>query len=115
MAFPMDSPAARSAGTRLPELSTIRRSSKRKSISAPIPPREFGIQEKQPTNTKARRNLHNAHKKDNGYGVPPAIWVDWIELEGPLESAAVAAAQGDPRRTGNNHQPGKRRVTEKLG
>lgn len=54
-------------------------------------PREFGIQEKQPTNTKARRNLHNAHKKDNGYGAPPAIWVDWIELEGPLESAAVTA------------------------
>ena len=54
-------------------------------------PREFGIQEKQPTNTKARRNLHNAHKKENGYGAPPAIWVDWIELEGPLESAAVTA------------------------
>ncbi|MHC4995552.1 MAG: DUF1592 domain-containing protein, partial [Planctomycetota bacterium] len=56
-------------------------------------PREFGIQEKLPNHTKARRNIHNAHKKENGYGAPPAIWIDWIELEGPLESAAVAESK----------------------
>ena len=30
------------------------------------------------------------YKRENGYGTPPAIWVDWIELEGPLSNAKVA-------------------------
>lgn len=51
--------------------------------------REFGIQEKLPTNTKARRNIHNAHKRENGYGTPPAIWIDWLELEGPLAPSQI--------------------------
>lgn len=48
-------------------------------------PREFAIQEKQPNNgnLKALWDAHNALKKKNGYGHPPAIWIDWIELEGP--------------------------------
>ena len=47
--------------------------------------REFGIQERQPTNTKSLRDEYNRNKRVNGYGTPPAIWVDWIELEGPLQ------------------------------
>ena len=46
--------------------------------------REFGIQERQPTNGKSLRDAYNRDKRSNGYGTPPAIWVDWIELEGPL-------------------------------
>ncbi|NNC87499.1 MAG: DUF1592 domain-containing protein [Akkermansiaceae bacterium] len=48
--------------------------------------KEFAIQEKQPNtgNLKALWNAHNAFKKENGYGHPPAIWIDWVELEGPL-------------------------------
>ena len=48
-------------------------------------PREFAIQEKQPNNgnLKALWNAHNALKAENGYGHPPAIWIDWVELEGP--------------------------------
>ena len=46
--------------------------------------KEFGIQERQPTNTKSLRNTYNRDKRNNGYGTPPAIWIDWIELEGPL-------------------------------
>ena len=47
-------------------------------------PKEFGIQERQPTNGKSLRDAYNQDKRKNGYGTPPAIWVDWIELEGPL-------------------------------
>ena len=46
-------------------------------------PREFGIQERQPTDGKSVRNVFNKAKKSNAYGIAPAIWVDWIELEGP--------------------------------
>ena len=28
---------------------------------------------------------HNKLKAENGYGHPPAIWIDWVELEGPLD------------------------------
>ena len=52
-------------------------------------PREFGIQERQPED----RNLHRKEffriKKENGYGYPPAVWVDWIELVGPLMNAGT--------------------------
>jgi hypothetical protein len=48
-------------------------------------PREFSVQEKQPNNgnMQALYGTFNALKKKNGYGIPPAIWVDWVELEGP--------------------------------
>ncbi|NCF88897.1 MAG: DUF1592 domain-containing protein [Verrucomicrobiaceae bacterium] len=46
--------------------------------------REFGIQERQPTDRKRLRDAYNRDKRANGYGTPPAIWIDWIELEGPL-------------------------------
>ncbi len=47
--------------------------------------REFAVQEKQPNNgnLKALWDAHNKLKKENGYGHPPAIWIDWVELEGP--------------------------------
>ena len=55
-------------------------------------PHEFGIQERQPED----RNLHRKEffriKKENGYGYPPAIWIDWIELEGPLPKAGTKSA-----------------------
>ena len=51
-------------------------------------PREFAVQEKQPNNgnLKALWDAHNKWKKENGYGHPPAIWIDWVELEGPLNA-----------------------------
>ena len=47
--------------------------------------KEFAIQEKQPNtgNLKELWDDHNALKAENGYGHPPAIWIDWVELEGP--------------------------------
>ena len=52
--------------------------------------KEFAIQEKQPNtgNLKELWDDHNAFKKENGYGHPPAIWIDWVELEGPHGAAA---------------------------
>lgn len=56
--------------------------------------KEFGIQERQPTNGKSLRDAYNRDKKSNGYGTPPAVWIDWIELEGPLrEEGPVAPFQ----------------------
>ena len=53
-------------------------------------PREFGIQERQPKSAKLLREEFDRHKAENGYGTPPAIWVDWAELVGPIpDSAAV--------------------------
>jgi hypothetical protein len=53
--------------------------------------REFAVQEKQPNNgnLKVLWDEHNKLKKENGYGHPPAIWVDWIELEGPIQKNQV--------------------------
>ncbi len=52
--------------------------------------REFGIQERRPEgNQKALSREFYAYKRENGYGTPPAIWVDWIELEGPITEAAA--------------------------
>ena len=57
--------------------------------------KEFAIQEKQPNtgNLKELWDAHNAFKKENGYGHPPAIWVDWVELEGPLPRANITGSR----------------------
>ena len=56
-------------------------------------PREFGIQERQPKNKGSLRDAYNRYKKENGYGMPPAIWVDWIELEGPHSTSPKTLKQ----------------------
>lgn len=68
-------------------------------------PREFGIQERRPEgNQKALSREFYAYKRENGYGTPPAIWVDWIELEGPITETAVTESQivrVEPENTAN--------------
>ena len=56
-------------------------------------PRDVGIQERQPKSAKLLRKEFDRHKAENGYGTPPAIWVDWIELEGPIPDADVATSK----------------------
>ncbi len=48
-------------------------------------PREFAVQEKQPNNANLKTlwDEHNQLRAENGYGHPPAIWIDWAEIEGP--------------------------------
>ena len=50
-------------------------------------PKEFAVQEKQPNTGKLKVlwDEHNKLRAENGYGHPPAIWIDWVELEGPLD------------------------------
>jgi hypothetical protein len=57
--------------------------------------KEFAIQEKQPNtgNLKELWDAHNAFKKENGYGHPPAIWIDWVELEGPHPAKPTSWSQ----------------------
>jgi len=64
-------------------------------------PREFGIQERRPSNGKTVRTDFFRHKRENGYGTPPAIWVDWIELEGPIAEDAVKTFRVEPESTVN--------------
>jgi hypothetical protein len=68
-------------------------------------PREFGIQERQPESSKKMLSTEfYSYKRENGYGTPPAIWVDWIELEGPLTESAVtesAITRVEPEKTIN--------------
>ena len=47
--------------------------------------KEFALQEKQSANKRGLRDAYNKAKKENGYGPDPAVWIDWVELEGPLE------------------------------
>jgi len=68
-------------------------------------PREFGIQERQPESSKKMLSTEfYSYKRENGYGTPPAIWVDWIELEGPIAGSAVvepAITRVEPENTVN--------------
>ena len=36
---------------------------------------------------------HNTLKAENGYGHPPAIWIDWVEIEGPLPEGEVVKSK----------------------
>ena len=49
--------------------------------------REFAIQERQPAKGSDLRKVYNDAKAKNGYGHAPAIWIDWIELEGPIKQS----------------------------
>ena len=49
--------------------------------------REFAIQERQPARGSDLRKVYSDAKSKNGYGHPPAIWIDWIELEGPIKQS----------------------------
>ena len=55
--------------------------------------REFAIQERQPAKGTALRKIYNADKAKNGYGHSPAIWIDWIELEGPIKQSETLLDQ----------------------
>jgi hypothetical protein len=53
----------------------------------------FGVQEKQHNdNLKAAWGTIGQYAKKNGYGIPPAIWIDWVELEGPQETDVAATS-----------------------
>ena len=51
--------------------------------------RSFAIRERQPAWGPLRKHYFYPAMNRNGYGHEPSIWVDWVEIEGPLP-------QGDP-------------------
>ncbi|MCP4196549.1 MAG: hypothetical protein GY762_05305, partial [Proteobacteria bacterium] len=67
-------------------------------------PRAVGIQERQPKSAKLVRKDFDRHKQKNGYGTPPAVWVDWIELEGPIrekQAPELTITRVEPEKTIN--------------
>jgi hypothetical protein len=62
--------------------------------------REFAVREKRPNSRTAEiRSYHDVFEK-TGHGPVPAIWIDWLEIEGPViskhpSSAALVAATQD--------------------
>ena len=52
-------------------------------------PNEFAIQERQPEDRDTYRKQFYRIKKENGYGYPPAVWIDWAELEGPIRDKQI--------------------------
>lgn len=58
--------------------------------------KEFSVQEKQHNDSvKASWGTIGEYAKKNGYGIPPAIWIDWLELEGPHPPKKTPALQMD--------------------
>ncbi len=67
-------------------------------------PREFAIREKQHSSEEEARREFFVHKRENGYGTPAAVWVDWIELEGPIQekqTAKLEITRVEPEKTIN--------------
>ena len=46
--------------------------------------RQFAIRERQPAWGPLLKKFFNPLMNENGYGHAPSIWVDWVEIEGPL-------------------------------
>jgi mono/diheme cytochrome c family protein len=46
--------------------------------------REFAIRERQPAWGPLRKHYFYPAMNRNGYGHEPSIWIDWVEIEGPL-------------------------------
>ena len=51
--------------------------------------RQFAIRERQPAWGPLLKKFFNPLMNQNGYGHDPSIWVDWVEIKGPLP-------QGEP-------------------
>lgn len=47
-------------------------------------PQTISLRERQPRGLDVRNNFFYVRKGQSGYGPEPCIWVDWVELEGPL-------------------------------
>ncbi len=48
-------------------------------------PRKFALREKR--DVKADISRDRDAKKQNGIGLKPALWIDWVEWEGPLDAS----------------------------
>src|SRR5205814_6923 len=64
--------------------------------------REFAIREKRPNSRQAEIRSYYDEKEKTGHGPVPAIWIDWLEIEGPVGTphAAVSLAASTQNRAG---------------
>src|SRR5205823_1925792 len=64
--------------------------------------REFAVREKRPNSRTAEIRSYYDEKERTGHGPAPAIWIDWLEIEGPIANshAAVSLAAPSPDRDG---------------
>ena len=54
--------------------------------------REFAVRERRPNSRTAEiRSYHDVFEK-TGHGPAPAIWIDWVEIEGPVAAGTPALA-----------------------
>ncbi len=62
--------------------------------------RVFSIREKQPNSRTAAFDVWKAALDKTGTGPKPALWIDWLEIEGPagVQSATVAAGAPQPQK-----------------
>ena len=61
-------------------------------------PRKFALREKRDVKADAGRDRDA--RKENGVGLKPALWIDWVEWEGPLD---VSNESG--RKVGGSQKP----------
>ncbi len=77
-------------------------------------PREFAVREKQHSSEEEARREFFVHKRENGYGYPPAVWVDWIELDGPIQenqAPKLEVTRVEPEKTIN---PANEKIIKNL-
>ena len=53
--------------------------------------REFAVREKRPNSRTAEIRSYFDEFEKTGHGAVPAIWIDWLEIEGPQTSRHPAA------------------------
>ncbi|WP_395736879.1 DUF1592 domain-containing protein [Prosthecobacter sp.] len=56
--------------------------------------REFAVREKRPNSRQAEIRLYHDEFEKTGHGPPPAIWVDWLEIEGPAHATPPPPVAG---------------------
>src|SRR5262249_11364195 len=46
--------------------------------------REFAVREKRPNSFQAEIGIYEEERVKGGHGPMPAVWIDWLEIEGPV-------------------------------
>jgi hypothetical protein len=58
--------------------------------------REFAVREKRPNSRTAEIRSYFDEFEKTGHGPVPAIWIDWLEIEGPMPSPRAAVSLAAP-------------------
>ena len=74
--------------------------------------REFAVREKRPNSRTAEIRSYFDEFEKTGHGPVPAVWIDWLEIEGPVAPQPSAAAL--PVAADAGSAPGARDVIERF-